>query len=97
MLTYEQVSKLLNKANVKGIMGSIAQRKFMFELAKGSTLAAEVGSYQGFSSMLVGLGMKAGSKYYCVDTYKSSNEVWKKKGIYGQDTLQIFLKHRKFQ
>ena len=95
--TYEQVKELIKKENVGGWMGSVAQRDFLFNLAKCSKVAAEIGSYHGLSSAIVGFGMvnRKQCKYYCVDTYKSTNEEYRKTKLYGISTLEIFLEHRK--
>ena len=94
--TYSQVKELIDKEAIKGWMGNKAQREFMFNLAKCSNVAAEIGSYYGLSSAIVGLGMRGriNCKYYCVDTYKSSNKEYERSKIKGVSTLESFLEHR---
>jgi predicted O-methyltransferase YrrM len=74
-------------------MGSEAQREFMFNLGKITNIAAEIGSYKGLSAAIVLSGMMATErtdlpKYYCIDTFQSSNEE-----LDGKDTLDEFKKN----
>lgn len=74
-MNYADVSHQINGVN--GFMGSQAQREFMFNLAKTTQVAAEIGSFKGLSAVIVLLGMNsvqrnAGS-YYCIDTFEASN------------------------
>jgi len=57
-----------------GFMGSYEQRAFMFHLGTASKRGAEIGSYCGLSSVLVGMGMKNTGRYYCIDTFEASNK-----------------------
>ena len=83
----------LTKLNgIEGWMPSDRQKVYMYSLAMKSTLAAEIGTYKGLSAAVVGLGMKPGSKYYCIDTYKASSEEFKNLTI---DTLSEFESMKK--
>ena len=73
---------------VQGFMGSKLQREYMFELGKQCSCAAEIGSWKGFSAAIVGLGMaerKTKGKYYCIDTFESTNTE-----LVYEDTWEIF-------
>jgi predicted O-methyltransferase YrrM len=76
---------------IDGFMGSELQREYMFNLGVQSFCAAEIGTWKGLSAAIVGLGMserKMRGKYYCVDTFESSNNELEK-----ENTLDIFLQH----
>lgn len=75
-MRYEDVKRQID--TIEGYMGSEAQREFMFNLAKITNVAAEIGSYKGLSAAIVSLGMQSADNltgvYYCIDTFESSNE-----------------------
>jgi len=73
-MNYSDISEKI--AIVQGFMGSERQREYMFELGKRCNCAAEIGTWKGLSASIVGLGMLEGNnngKYYCIDTFESSN------------------------
>ena len=63
--------------NVDGFMGSMNQRELLYNLGKTIQNGAEIGSFKGLSSCIVGKGMLdsnvKGKKYYCIDTFKAEN------------------------
>lgn len=65
--------ELIYNCAAGGFMGSYEQRAFMYHLGTASKRAAEIGSYCGLSSVLVGMGMKNTGRYYCIDTFEASN------------------------
>lgn len=76
-MNYADASHHINSVN--GFMGSLAQREFMFNLAKTTDKAAEIGSFKGLSAAIVAMGMNSVTKdknpeYYCIDTFEASNE-----------------------
>ena len=87
---YPQIEERVSK--ITGYMGSNQQREFMFNLARCSMVAAEVGTWKGLSAAIVGLGMADhGGLYYCIDNYKSTNAELVKH----ENTLEEFLTMRK--
>jgi len=74
-MNYSDASHQINQVN--GFMGSQAQREFMFNLAKTTEKAAEIGSFKGLSAVIVLLGMNSvqreAGEYYCIDTFEASN------------------------
>jgi len=93
MPSVELVTKI---ASVEGYMGSSEQRAFMYHLGMVSKTAAEIGTYCGMSAVLVGLGMKNTGRYYCIDTFESSNAELKKRNTldtWQANMLQHGLEH----
>ena len=81
--------ELVNQiASVRGFMASSEQRAFMYHLGMASVRALEIGTYCGMSAVLVGLGMKGAGRYYCLDTFASSN-----KELDGRDTLAVWTEN----
>ena len=75
-MNYSDIKHKFNAVN--GFMGSESQREFMFNLAKVTNVAAEIGSWKGLSACIVLAGMSDTNralqpKYYCIDTFESSN------------------------
>jgi predicted O-methyltransferase YrrM len=75
-MNYSDIKHKFNTVN--GFMGSEAQREFMFNLAKMTNCAAEIGSYKGLSACIVLAGMSDTNRalpprYYCIDTFEASN------------------------
>lgn len=69
-------------------------REFLFNLAKCSALCAEIGSYKGLSSSVIGLGMLPHKgRCYCIDTFQTSGNPEAKLHI-GEDTFTLFEKMR---
>jgi len=83
--------ELVNQiASVHGFMASSEQRAFMYHLGMVSKRALEIGTYCGMSAVLVGLGMKNIGRYYCIDTFASSN-----KELDGRGTLEVWTENIK--
>lgn len=86
-MRYEDVKYQIDR--IEGFMGSEAQREFMFNLAKVTRMAAEIGSYKGLSAAIVSLGMQSVNNrtalYFCIDTFESSNEE-----LNTENTYEIF-------
>jgi predicted O-methyltransferase YrrM len=86
-MRYEDVKYQIDR--IEGYMASEAQREFMFNLAKLTTCAAEIGTYKGLSAAIISLGMQAvnntTARYYCIDSFESSNEE-----LNGENTLEVF-------
>lgn len=80
----EEKIQLKIPEGVDGWMASKKQQEYMFELGKRTSLAAEIGTYKGYSAAIVGLGMQNGyckcrrcgfcGTYYCIDNYESTNK-----------------------
>jgi predicted O-methyltransferase YrrM len=89
--------ELVNQISaVHGFMASSEQRAFMFHLGMASHRAAEIGTYCGMSAVLVGLGMKNTGRYYCIDTFESSNSELEHKptfDIWRANIQQFGLEH----
>jgi predicted O-methyltransferase YrrM len=58
------------------------------KLLKENSTIVEIGSYTGASTLMIGKGLKKGSKLYCIDTWKNDAMT---EGYY--DTFEIFKKN----
>ena len=75
---------------IEGMMHSYWQKEYMFDLGTKSQVAAEIGSWKGFSAAIVGTGMaqrETKGKYYCIDNFQASNNE-----LVHEDTLPVFNK-----